>query len=636
MKLKLSLAVLLILSILLTTCGGTPEVQTVVETVVVEKEGETIIQTVEVEKEVIVTQEVEVEKEVVVTQEVEVVSESEALRRATVIFDLDRFLADDANANPYSPGGVSGFRLAGGHQVLWEPFFILNPISGEIVPWLATSFESNEAGDVWTLSIREGVKWSDGEDFDADDVIFTVEMLKNDETSTLFYSSDMQRWVDSVEKVDDLTVVFNLTEPNPRFQLDYFSVRINDSLMVMPEHIWAGQDPLTFTNFDPAQGWPVGTGPYTLSDLQVDRIVWDRNDDWWGAQAGFRDLPEPLRVIYLSISNEDTRVQRVANNEIDAGQNVSPAAFEAVQARNPNVIAWFDGFPYSFTDVCVRQLDFNTTVSPWDSAAMRKAVNLIIDREEIAEFAYDGTTTPATTMFLSYGAMQPFNDAIADAGLELSPTADVAAAQALIEGEGYTLNADGFYEKDGEVLTVNITVNSASTEYTRTVDVIVEQLREAGIDAAARPVDNSTFWGDVAPTGGYEIAYSWLACGSINEPWASMDRYTAQYVVPIGERAPGFNNTGRWNTENTAAYSAIVEQIAPLSLGDPAIPGLVAEAYAYLMEDMPFIPLVQSTKLLPFNTTYWTGWPTSDDPYIKPGFWSGSAHLIIHNLVPTQ
>jgi peptide/nickel transport system substrate-binding protein len=93
-----------------------------------------------------------------------------------------------------------------------------------------------------------------------------------------------------------------------------------------------------------------------LSDLQVDRIVWDRNDDWWGAQAGFQDLPEPLRVIYLSISNEDTRVQRVANNEIDAGQNVSPAAFEAIQARNPNVIAWFDGFPYSFTDVCVRQL----------------------------------------------------------------------------------------------------------------------------------------------------------------------------------------------------------------------------------------------------------------------------------------
>jgi peptide/nickel transport system substrate-binding protein len=623
-----AVALLIIALSCLTACAPEVVTEKVIETVVVEKEIEGEIVTV--------VETVEVEKEVVVTVEVEEPPSDEIGREDTVIFDLDRFLADDSNANPYSPAGVSGFRLAGGHQILWEPLFILNPITGEIQPWLGTNFESNEVGDVWTLSLREGIKWSDGEDFNADDVVFTVEMLKNDETSTLFYSSDMQRWVDSVEKVDDLTVVFNLTAPNPRFQLDYFSVRINDSLLVMPEHIWADQDPLTFTNFDLEKGWPVGTGAYTLADLQVDRIVWDRNDNWWGAQTGFEDLPEPLRVIFLSISNEDTRVQRVANNEIDAGQNVSPPAFEAIQARNPNVIAWFDGFPYSFTSVCVRQLDFNTTVAPWDNAALRKAVNLIIDREEIAEFAYDGTTTPATTMFLNYGAMQPFNDAITNAGLALSPTADVAAAQALIEGEGYTLNSDGFYEKNGEVLTVNITVNSASTEYTRTVDVIVEQLRNAGIDAAARPVDNSTFWGDVAPNGGYEIAYSWLACGSINEPWASMDRYTAQYVVPVGERAPGFNNTGRWNTENTAAYSAIVEQIAPLPLGDPAIPGLVAEAYTYLMDDMPFIPLVQSTKLLPFNTTYWTGWPTSENPYINPGFWGGKGGLIIHNLTRTQ
>ncbi|MGD8821383.1 MAG: hypothetical protein PVF67_14905, partial [Anaerolineae bacterium] len=159
---KLLLAIVVILTTLLAACGSTPEpetiVQTVVETVVVEKEGETIVQTVEVEKEVEKT----VVETVVETVEVEVVSDEEALRRRTVIFDLDRFLADDANANPYSPAGVSGFRLAGGHQVLWEPFFILNPISGELVPWLATSFESNEAGDVWTLSIREGVKWSDG------------------------------------------------------------------------------------------------------------------------------------------------------------------------------------------------------------------------------------------------------------------------------------------------------------------------------------------------------------------------------------------------------------------------------------------------------------------------------------------
>ena len=278
MKQKLWLVLSLALALLIfAACGGSePEVvtETVTETIEVTRvvEGEVITE----------LQEVEVTRVVEVEADTPAEDDGEIGRDDTVIFDLDRFLSDNSNANPYSPAGVSGFRLAGGHQLLWEPLFVLSPISGEIQPWLGQSMDSNDAADVWTLTLQEGIKWSDGEDFSADDVVFTVEMLKNDDTTTLFYASDMQRWVDSVEKVDDLTIVFNLTAPNPRFQLDYFSVRINDSLLVMPEHIWAGQDPLTFTNFDPAQGWPVGTGPYTLSDLQVDRIVWDRNDDWWG------------------------------------------------------------------------------------------------------------------------------------------------------------------------------------------------------------------------------------------------------------------------------------------------------------------------------------------------------------------
>ena len=91
-----------------------------------------------------------------------------------------------------------------------------------------------------------------------------------------------------------------------------------------------------------------------------------------------------------------------------------------------------------------------------------------------------------------------------------------------------------------------------------------------------------------------------------------MGRYTGKDVVPVGERSPGFNNTARWDSEGAAAYSAIVDQMAGMALGDPAIPGMVAEAYQYLDAEMPFIPLVQSAKLLLMNTTYWTGWPTND------------------------
>lgn len=550
-----------------------------------------------------------------------VIAQDDVAREDTVIFDYDRTVADPENFNPFTADGRNN-RGNGAHQAMWEPLFILNYTSGNIDPWLGLSMESNDTLDVWTLTLRDGVRWSDGEAFNADDVVYTVEMLASEAGSTLPGSEGIGNVVASVEKVDDLTVQFNLQAPNPRFQLDFFSVRSTNSVLIMPEHIWAGEDPTTFTFYAEDGSMPIGTGPYTLTSAETNRWVWDRDDNWWGVEAGFNDLPEPLRLVWLSVGTEDNRVQLISNNETDAANNVSLAAFEVIQSRNPNVIAWETDLPYSWSDPCPRQLDFNTTVAPWDNPNMREALSLIIDRQEIVDFAYEGTTIPSRTMFVEYGAMLPFIDAVVEAGLGTSATADVEAAQALLEAEGYTLNGD-FYEKDGETLAVEILVNNASTEYTSTVEVIVDQLQDAGIDAFARPVDNGTFWGQAAPESDYEVAYGWLSCGSVNEPFASMARYATE---------GRFNNTGQWTGEGYEAYASIVSDIGTRSLDDPAIPALVAEAYSYIDAETPIVPLVQATKLLPFNTTYWTGWPTAENPYNHPAFWWNHTHQIIHNL----
>ncbi|MCA9895597.1 MAG: ABC transporter substrate-binding protein [Anaerolineae bacterium] len=550
-------------------------------------------------------------------------------REDTVIFDIDSSqIANPTNFNWLVPGTL---RNHGAHQAMWEPLFILNYETGLIEPWLGTSFDANESLDVWTLNLREGVKWSDGEAFNADDVMFTINMLLGDETATLAEAANMQQWVDSVEKIDDLTVQFNLKEPNPRFQLDYFSVRIWGSVLIMPEHVWAGKDPFTFTFYDEEQGWPIGTGPYTLTSAETDRMVWDRDDNWWGAETGFMDLPEPLRLIWIITSTEENRAQLMSNAQLDSVMNITLGAFEAIQARNPNVVAWFDELPYAWADPCARQMSFNTQVAPWDNVNMRKAVSLIIDRQQIIDVAYEGTTTPSRSFFVQYGGMEPIISAIEEAGMTLSPTADVAAAQAMIEAEGYTMNDSGLYEKDGEVLTADIVVNNSSIEYTRTVDVIVEQLIAAGIDAVARPVTGATH-GDLVNNGEFQLSYDWDGCGSINEPWNSMNRYTAQFLVPIGERSPGSNNWVRWDTEGNAAYSEIVGEIGVLPLGDPAIVDMVVEAYQYLYDEVPIVPLVQASKLVPFDTTYWTGWPTQENNYNHPATWWNSTHQIIHNL----
>src|SRR5579863_7071288 len=156
-------------------------------------------------------------------------------RADTVIFDIDATSdAAPTNFNWFVPGTLQN---QGAHQAMWEPLFILNYITGKIDPYLGLTFTPNSTQDVWTLKLRDGVKWSDGVAFTADDVVFTINMLLNDKTKTLAYAPDMQQWVKSVKKIDNLTVEFDLNKANPRFQLDYFSVRIWGSVNIMPAHV---------------------------------------------------------------------------------------------------------------------------------------------------------------------------------------------------------------------------------------------------------------------------------------------------------------------------------------------------------------------------------------------------------------
>lgn len=560
--------------------------------------------------------------------------DGDSRRARTLRLPITSRIASPALWNPMAPGMRDD---AGFQCVLSEPLFILNYETSEIEPWLGEEFTPNETLDVWTLRIRDGVTWSDGEVYDADDVVFTIELLRTGPAEINFaHAIEMQKWVQSVRKVDPLTVEFTLTAPNPRFQLDYFSVKIFRSIVILPEHIWAGQDPLTFENYDPDQGWPVFTGPYKLASSSENLVTWERDPNWWGAKAGFQELPEPEFVEFEAAETEEILVARASNNEFDFLDDVTTGAYETMHNRNESMVSWNPEKPYSWADPCTRLFSFNNAIAPWNDRDLRWAVNFAVDKDEIVEIAYEGSTTKAAMFFPPYEGLERYVELLEDEGLfdefpilEHNPD----RARELIESKGWTRSGDGYYTLDGQELSLQIDTPTEATELSRYAEVIAEQLERVGIRATLRRLAFATF-ADNIRIGEFQAATDFSACGSVSEPWFSMDLFHERRAAPVGQAGTGgTTSTGgngvRWAN---AEYSRHVDAMASLPLGDPGIAEhFVAAAREYL-RDLPFFAAAHAKKLYSHNTTYWTGWPSREDNFIHPPMVWNSSHRVIHHL----
>jgi peptide/nickel transport system substrate-binding protein len=110
-----------------------------------------------------------------------------------------------------------------------------------------------------------------------------------------------------------------------------------------------------------------------------------------------------------------------------------------------------------------------------------------------------------------------------------------------------------------------------------------------------------------------------------------MDVYHSRYFQPTGTPAwPGI-----WRYNN-ADYSALLDEMSTVPMGDPRVMELWHDAMSIWIRDLPSIPLVQWIHRIPMNTTYWTGWPTEDDPYVNGAFWQLTAPLVLQHLEPTM
>jgi peptide/nickel transport system substrate-binding protein len=518
------------------------------------------------------------------------------------------------------------------HYTINESLFYTNFNDGEVIPWQARDYTWNGDYTELTITLRDGVMWSDGEQLTADDVVFTVEMLK-EAGPQLLMAGVMIEWVESATAVDPLTVRLKLTKPGPRFLLDNLAQGQVGRFVVVPKHIWEGQeDYVTFAFYDPQRGWPVGTGPYQVSSASDQQIIFDLRADWWAMDAGLVDsMPAAKRVIYVNTQGTDALANLYITNQMDVGGTLPLGVYEASRAQNSDLVTWRETGPlYGAPDGCTFRLIYNVAAEPWDNKDVRWAINHAINRDQIVDIAYEGSQKKALVPFSSYGGVQAYLAPLQDLidSYEIDDT-DPAKVEARLTAAGFKKGADGLWKNpDGSDWPLTIYMGDGNP----IGPVIAEQLRTAGFDAKFEVLQGTAF-NDTLNQGNFGLML-FVHCGSIYDPWQTLDHFHSKYATPIGVNLPFIRATSRYSNPELDALLNEMESKVP-SVNDPNYLQLVKDAMEIYLEDMPELTLAEEFHVVMFNDHYWTGWPTEDDPYVAPYIpWEGF-NLVIHRLQPT-
>ncbi len=548
----------------------------------------------------------------------------EVPRNRTLIsqgWDLYNQVPSPENLSPYN--GILLHERNSLHYTVNEMLFYTNHNTNEIIPWQAKGFSYSPDFRQITVTLRDGVTWSDGQPFTAEDVVFTLDMLRRAAPDMVF-SSAIKEWVEKAEAIDPLTVRITLTKPGPRWAQDFLATGQTTRFIVVPKHIWADKDPKTFGNFDLAKGWPVGTGPYKVVRSDSGAIVFDRRAEWWAVKAGLaKAMPAPERVIYRPATAE-ALPQLFAGNEIDMGRALPLGAFEAARARNPNLVSWNAKGPvWGAPDGCTLAVAFNTQVAPFDDVAVRQAIAAVVDRDQISDLSYEGAWPPALGPFSAFAGMKAYTTQMAPVLAAAGTKPDRARAAALLTGRGFTRGADGKWQLPGGK-PWPVTIMAQQTD--PIAPVLARQLQTAGFDAIFNGVQDSAYF-QALVKGAYGMAI-YGHCGSLYDPWQTLEHFHSKYAAPPGKDVPGVRTVTRYANPEFDKLVDAMEARQP-SPNDPAYMALTRQATEIVMRDVPQIALIDEEHAVTFNTTYWTGWPSAADPYVSPyQAWEGFARVI--------
>ncbi|WEG13958.1 ABC transporter substrate-binding protein [Pullulanibacillus sp. KACC 23026] len=494
------------------------------------------------------------------------------------------------NFNPFSASAVYGTI-----GLIYQPLYVFSTISHDEYPMLATKYEWINDNKTLEVTLRTGVKWSDGQPFTADDVLFTFndELKKYPAADT----SGIMKVVKSVVKKSDNVVDFNFDQPNVPFQEYVLQAAI------VPEHIWKSLGDPSKVNMTK----PVGTGPYVLSNFTPQNYTMKKNTSFYDASN--YAVPE---INFKAYDSNESAQLALASGQLDWAGMFIPNVDKVYTAKSKDYHYWF---PPASPIILYPNLK-NPLLK---DVNVRKAISLAIDRDKIvkqAEYGYANVSSPT-------GVQIPRDkDFIDPKYADLQYKQDTAGAEKILQDAGYKKGSDGIYvSPSGKKLSFTLQVVSGWSDWITTCMLISQDLKKIGIDVKVQQPQYGAYQSNLQG-GKFDLALSWTNPGA----------------TPYKTFKDMLSTSGGWNIEgwNDPTTEQALDQFKGTT--DPAVQkAAMSKIEDVMVNQLPVLPIFYGETWYEYTTTHYTGWPDNDHQYDTPTVFNWpQAVVVIQHLKPVS
>jgi peptide/nickel transport system substrate-binding protein len=485
-----------------------------------------------------------------------------------------------------------------------EELYYVDSLTGHMTPWLATSYKWSDNAKQLTWTIRQGVKWSNGQPLTAADVAFTFNLIKKNPSLDL--NSIDPLLISVTQSGSQVVMKFNA----PAVTEFYY---IADQVGIVPQSVWSSvKDPLTYADAN-----PIGTGPYQVGSCTPQNIAYVKNPNYWQPGKPKFDKIELPAILTNSVANE-----MLANGSAQWGGQYIPDINSFYMSRNKANRDWSP-------PVGVNGIFINLKDPLLSDLAIRQAMAYGVNRQLISRLGEGGEAPPANQS----GVLLPEQKAWFNSSLAAKYNNykyDPAKAISILEKAGYKRGSGGIFENSkGQQLAFNIIDVGAYSDAVADVQIFDQEMGQIGIKMSQENLSTPTVSADRA-NGKFQLAYGGPPQITLDGPYGILRGllYSAN-TAPIGQAAG--SNFERFSSPHEDALINGLASATSVSAQEQ----LVKQMQAPMLQDVPFLPLTEATAQNENNSAFASGWPTPANPYANPSpTTQPDEAVVLVNLVP--